>query len=191
MSGNPVAQRQSASMPVGNLESMEEQMIIRALERSGGHRSQAADQLGISRRTLSRKLKEYNINVNSADAANSLAYVSLEQQKFFRARIQLAVALKNQQGEEVCVQGVNLSTGGMGVDGLKEPMKFTGLLDVSFPLPESETIFRAKARIVWFGGEGRVGLRFAVIDPALFEQLQHWTNNKMKNEGWELPTGPQ
>ncbi|MFZ0136993.1 MAG: sigma 54-interacting transcriptional regulator [Candidatus Sulfotelmatobacter sp.] len=191
MSGNPVAQRQSASMPVGNLESMEEQMIIRALERSGGHRSQAAEQLGISRRTLSRKLKEYNINVNSADAADSLAYVSLQQQKFFRARIQLAVALKNQQGEEVCVQGVNLSTGGMGVDGLKEPMKFTGLLDVSFPLPDSETIFRAKARIVWFGGEGRVGLRFAVIDPALFEQLQHWTNNKMKNEGWELPAGPQ
>ena len=191
MSGNPVAQRQAASMPVGNLESMEEQMIIRALERSGGHRNHAAEQLGISRRTLSRKLKEYNINVNSADASNSLAYVSLEQQKFFRARIQLAVALKNQQGEEVCVQGVNLSTGGMGVDGLKEPMKFTGLLDVSFPLPDSETIFRAKARIVWFGGEGRVGLRFAVIDPALFEQLQHWTNNKMKNEGWELPTGPQ
>jgi|HubBroStandDraft_3_1064219.scaffolds.fasta_scaffold07436_1 PAS domain S-box-containing protein len=191
MSGNPVAQRQSASMPVGNLDSVEEQMIIRALERSGGHRSQAAEQLGISRRTLSRKLKEYNINVNSADAASSLAMVSLQQQKFFRARIQLAVALKNQQGEEVCVQGVNLSTGGMGVDGLKEPMKFTGLLDVSFPLPGSETVFRAKARIVWFGGEGRVGLRFAVIDPALFEQLQHWTNNKMKNEGWELPAGPQ
>jgi PAS domain S-box-containing protein len=187
MSGNPVAQRQSASMPVGNLDSMEEQMIIRALERSGGHRSQAAEQLGISRRTLSRKLKEYNINVSPGDAANALGFISLEQQKFFRARIQLAVTLKNQQGEEVCVQGVNLSTGGLGVDGLKEPMKFTGLLDVSFPLPESETIFRAKARIVWFGGEGRVGLRFAVIDPVLFEQLQNWTNNKMKDEGWDLP----
>jgi PAS domain S-box-containing protein len=191
MSGNPVSQRQAASMPVGNLDSMEEQMIIRALERSGGHRSQAADQLGISRRTLSRKLKEYNINVNPGDGANSLGFISLEQQKFFRARIQIAVALKNQQGEECCVQGVNLSTGGMGLDGLKEPMKFTGLLDVSFPLPDSETIFRAKARIVWFGGEGRVGLRFAVIDPALFEQLQHWSNKKMKDEGWELPAGPQ
>ena len=188
MSGNPVAQRQSASMPVGNLDSMEEQMIIRALERSGGHRSQAAEQLGISRRTLSRKLKEYNINVNTGDAANALGVISLEQQKFFRARIQLAVTLKNQQDEEVSVQGVNLSTGGLGVDGLKEPMKFTGLLDVSFPLPDSKTIFRAKARIVWFGGEGRVGLRFAVIDPALFEQLQHWTNQKMKDEGWESPT---
>ncbi len=83
MSGNPVAQRQSASMPVGNLDSMEEQMIIRALERSGGHRSQAAEQLGISRRTLSRKLKEYNINVNSADAANSLAFVSLAAAEVF------------------------------------------------------------------------------------------------------------
>ena len=191
MSGNPVAQRHVASMPVGNLDSMEEQMIIRALERSGGHRSQAAEQLGISRRTLSRKLKEYNINVNAGDAANTLGYISLEQQKFFRARIQLAVVLKNQQGEECSVQGVNLSTGGMGLDGLKEPMKFTGLLEVSFPLPESEAIFRAKARIVWFGGEGRVGLRFAVIDPALFEQLQHWSNQKMKDEGWELPAGPQ
>jgi c-di-GMP-binding flagellar brake protein YcgR len=116
-----------------------------------------------------------------------LGFISLEQQKFFRARIQLAVTLKNQQGEEVSVQGVNLSTGGVGLDGLKEAMKFTGLLDVSFPLPDSETIFRAKARIVWFGGEGRVGLRFTVIDPALFEQLQHWTNQKMKDEGWESP----
>ena len=188
MSGNPVAQRQPGSMPVGNLDSMEEQMIIRALERSGGHRSQAAEQLGISRRTLSRKLKEYSININSADAANSLGFISLEQQKFFRARVALDVTLKNQKGEEVRVQGVNLSTGGMGVDGLKEPMKFTSLLDVSFPLPESSATFQAKARIVWFGGEGRVGLRFSVIDPALFEQLQHWTNKKMKDEGWELPT---
>jgi DNA-binding NtrC family response regulator len=188
MSGNPVAQRHSASMPVGNLDSMEEQMIIRALERSGGHRSQAAEQLGISRRTLSRKLKEYNINFDAAEAAKTLGSISLEQQKFFRARIQLDVTLKNQRGDEVSVQGVNLSTGGLGLDGLREPMKFAGLLEVSFPLPGSETIFRAKARIVWFGDEGRVGLRFAVIDPALFEQLQHWSNRKMKDEGWELPT---
>jgi transcriptional regulator with PAS, ATPase and Fis domain len=187
MTGSPAALRQTASMPVGNLDSMEEQMIIRALERSGGHRAQAADQLGISRRTLSRKLKEYNINVTPREGTDTLGVISLDQQKFFRARIQLDVTLKNPRGEEVNVQGVNLSTGGMGLDGLKEPMRFTGLLDVSFPLPDTENIFRAKARIVWMGEEGRVGLRFAVIDPALFEQLQHWTNRKMKNEGWDLP----
>lgn len=187
MSGNPAALRQTGSMPIGNLDSMEEQMIIRALERSGGHRGQAADQLGISRRTLSRKLKEYNINVAPGEGTNPLGFISFDQQKFFRARIQLNVTLKNQQGDEACVQGVNLSTGGMGLDGLKEPMRFAGLLEVSFPLPDTEHVFRAKARIVWIGDEGRVGLRFAVIDPILFEQLQQWTNKKMKDEGWDLP----
>jgi transcriptional regulator with PAS, ATPase and Fis domain len=187
MSGSPVALRQTASIPVGNLDSMEEQMIIRALERSGGHRGQAADQLGISRRTLSRKLKEYNIDISTRECADSLGIISLEQQKFFRARIQLPVTIKNQRGEEATVEGVNLSTGGMGLDGLNEPMRFSGLLDVSFPLPDTENVFRAKARIVWMGDEGRVGLRFAVIDPSLFEQLQHWTNKRMKDEGWDLP----
>jgi hypothetical protein len=54
-------------------------------------------------------------------------------------------------------------------------------------LPESEVLFKAKARLMWVGEEGRVGIRFAVIEPALFEQLQHWTNRKMKEEGWEFP----
>jgi len=187
MSGNPASMRHTASIPVGNLDSMEEQMIIRALERSGGHRSQAAEQLGISRRTLSRKLREYNIQLKSGEPRNTLGLISPEQQKFFRARVHLAVTLKNQEGEEVTVEGVNLSIGGMGLDGLTESARFRGLLDVSFPLPESETIFQAKARIVWFGGEGRVGIRFAVIDPTLFEHLQYWVNQKMKDEGWESP----
>src|SRR5271166_1320050 len=188
LNGEPAAQiRGSGAVPLGNLENMEEQMIIRALERTGGHRGQAAEQLGISRRTLSRKLKEYNISVAPGDGTNPLGFISLDQQKFFRARIQLNVTLKNQQGDEACVQGVNLSTGGMGLDGLKEPMRFAGLLEVSFPLPDTEHVFRAKARIVWMGDEGRVGLRFAVIDPALFAQLQQWTNKRMKDEGWDLP----
>jgi PAS domain S-box-containing protein len=187
MSGSPAVRRQTASIPVGNLDSMEEQMIIRALEKTGGHRGQAADQLGISRRTLSRKLKEYNIDAAPGGGPGVLGFISLEQQKFFRARIQVPVTVKNSQGEEVTVQGVNLSTGGLGLDGLQQPMRFSGLLDVSFLLPETETVFRAKARIVWLGEEGRVGLRFAVIDPALFEELQRWTNKKMKDEGWDLP----
>src|SRR5271170_8004202 len=69
LTGEPAALRQTASMPVGNLDSMEEQMIIKALERTGGHRTMAAEQLGISRRTLSRKLKEYNINFEQGSGA--------------------------------------------------------------------------------------------------------------------------
>jgi PAS domain S-box-containing protein len=187
LTGEPTALRQTASMPVGNLDSMEEQMIINALERTGGQRTLAAEQLGISRRTLSRKLKEYSINFAPGDSAASLGFISNEQQKFFRTRVQIPVTVKSSQGEEICVQGVNLSTGGMGLDGLKEPLRFAGLLDVRFVLPESEIVFEAKARLMWVGEEGRVGIRFVVIEPALFEQLQHWTNRKMKEEGWEFP----
>jgi len=187
LTGEPTAQRQIASMPVGNLESMEEQMIIKALERTGGHRTLAAEQLGISRRTLSRKLKEYSINFAAGESSPPLGFVSTEQQKFFRARVQTTVTIKNARGEEISVQGVNLSTGGMGLDGLKEPLRFAGLLDVSFMLPDSEILFKAKARLMWIGDEGRVGIRFAVIEPALFEELQRWTNRKMKDEGWDFP----
>jgi PAS domain S-box-containing protein len=187
LTGEPTALRQTASMPVSNLDSMEEQMIIKALERTGGQRTLAAEQLGISRRTLSRKLKEYNISFAPGETTASLGFISNEQQKFFRTRVEISVTVKNSQGEEIQVQGVNLSTGGMGLDGLKEPLRFAGLLDVSFVLPDSEIVFRAKARLMWVGDEGRVGIRFAVIEPALFEQLQHWTNRKMKEEGWEFP----
>ena len=92
------------------------------------------------------------------------------------------------QGDQILVQGINLSTGGMGLDGVKEPLRYAGLVDVSFMLPDSEVEFQAKARLMWIGDEGRVGIRFAVIEPALFEQLQHWTNRKMKEEGWDLPS---
>jgi PAS domain S-box-containing protein len=187
LSGEPTALRQAPSMPVGNLDSMEEQMIINALERTAGHRTLAAEQLGISRRTLSRKLKEYSINYAPGENAGSLGFISTEQQKFFRARVEIPVTVRNSQGEELHVQGVNLSTGGMGLDGLKEPLRFSGLLDVSFVLPDSEVLFQAKARLMWIGDEGRVGVRFAVIEPALFEHLQHWSNKKMKDEGWEFP----
>lgn len=187
LTGEPSALRQTASMPVGNLDSMEEQMIIKALERTGGQRTLAAEQLGISRRTLSRKLKEYNINFAPGDSTASLGFISNEQQKFFRARVEIPVTIRNSQGDEIRVQGTNLSTGGMGLDGVKEPLRFAGLVDVRFVLPESQIEFQAKARLMWIGDEGRVGIRFAVIEPALFEQLQHWTNHKMKEEGWEFP----
>ncbi len=188
LTGEPAAIRQTASMPVANLDTMEEQMIVKALERTGGHRALAAQELGISRRTLSRKLKEYNITFAPGDkSATALGFISNEQQKFFRARVQIAVTVRNAQGEEVCVHGVNLSTGGMGLDGFKQALRFAGLLDVSFVLPDSETLFQAKARLMWIGDEGRVGVRFVVIEPALFEQLQRWTNRKMREEGWEFP----
>jgi transcriptional regulator with PAS, ATPase and Fis domain len=45
--------------PASNLESLEKRAILEALTASGGHQQRAAAQLGISRRTLNRKLKVY------------------------------------------------------------------------------------------------------------------------------------
>jgi PAS domain S-box-containing protein len=183
----PLAPHGAGAMPLGNLENMEEQMIISALERTGGHRAQAAEQLGISRRTLSRKLREYGIEVPSVDRTATLGTISHEQQKFFRAKVNLSVTLQNANGKECQAQAVNLSTGGMGLDSIPDPVAFTGLLDVSFLLPDSETVMQARGRLVWADVGGKAGLRFVVIEPTLFQQLQHWTNRKMKDEGWEFP----
>ncbi len=45
-----------------SLDGIERHTILRVLEQSNGHRQRAADTLGISRRTLSRKLKLYRID---------------------------------------------------------------------------------------------------------------------------------
>src|ERR1700694_341862 len=178
----------SGAVPLGNLENMEEQMIIRALEQTGGHRAQAAEQLGISRRTLRRKLREYERDTRAGAAAAKLGIISEDQQKFFRSKVNISVTLKNAHGKELQVQAVNLSTGGMGLDVVSDPTGFAGLVDVSFLLPDSEIEIQAKGRLVWTEAGGRAGLRFVVVEPALFEQLQTWTNRKMKDEGWEIPS---
>jgi DNA-binding NtrC family response regulator len=56
--------------PVTDLDGIERRMIFKVLEQTGGHHQRAADLLGISRRTLSRKLKLYN------EEARGRAYVS-------------------------------------------------------------------------------------------------------------------
>jgi DNA-binding NtrC family response regulator len=46
-----------------SLADMEKMMIIKALEKFKGKRKDASDELGISERTLYRKIKEYEINL--------------------------------------------------------------------------------------------------------------------------------
>ena len=46
-----------------SLEDSEREMIILALEKHDGKRKQAASELGISERTLYRKIKEYKLNL--------------------------------------------------------------------------------------------------------------------------------
>jgi transcriptional regulator of acetoin/glycerol metabolism len=45
--------------PAASLEGLEREAVVSALHKTGGHHQKAADLLGISRRTLTRKLKLY------------------------------------------------------------------------------------------------------------------------------------
>ena len=47
------------------IEGLEQTMIRRALEDSGGHRQRTAESLGISRTTLSRKIRSYGLNASA------------------------------------------------------------------------------------------------------------------------------
>lgn len=179
-------ERTEIPVPMGDLEGMERQMVMKALENTGGHRAKAAEQLGISRRTLSRKLREYQIAPAPDGSSRALGALSVMQKKFFRAKVKFPVALRDAHGQEMNVTAVNLSVGGMGLEGLADPRGCRGLVDAKFMLPGTDTYIAAKVQVVWADPEGRAGATFAVIEPAAYEELQHWTNRKMKEEGWEL-----
>lgn len=58
-----------ASIPVlrRNLDEMQKEMILRVLDESRGHQGRAAEILGISRRTLYRKLKSFGMETTDAN----------------------------------------------------------------------------------------------------------------------------
>jgi len=58
--GNPSTGTATGTPPL-SIDEAEKNLIVRALKNTGGNRTKAAEQLGISRRTLHRKLHEYNL----------------------------------------------------------------------------------------------------------------------------------
>jgi len=58
-----VVEEDAGPEPGSALDEMEKRMILEALRKTGGHHQKAAELLGISRRTLSRKLKLYEATV--------------------------------------------------------------------------------------------------------------------------------
>lgn len=59
---------QGESAPGAMLQDMEKRLILQVLGHTGGHQERAANLLGISRRTLSRKLKQYGAETRESEA---------------------------------------------------------------------------------------------------------------------------
>jgi two-component system response regulator HydG len=58
------------AIPPGiSLDQMERTLIVKTLEDTGGNRTRASEILGINRRTMQNKLKQYGLNIPPAEPA--------------------------------------------------------------------------------------------------------------------------
>ena len=175
----------TGDVTTGDLDEMERRMIMQALGRHGGDQGKAADQLGISRRTLSRKLKAYALEGPSEgetpETERPLGKLSIEQKNCFRAVLECA-ALIDIGGQRFEVNALNVSMGGIGVSGL--PMRIYGAVDahIQFQLPQRETIIKASGKLGWIDAAGRAGIKFASIENA--DLLEDWIEGQLRKEGW-------
>jgi DNA-binding NtrC family response regulator len=172
--------------PTAALDDLERQAIVRALAHTAGHQGQAAEQLGISRRTLSRKLKQYRLERRGY----SLGALSPSEQQYYRASIAVPVAIGSRRGEET-VQTMNLSTGGMAIEGVQNPFQFTGEVTLAFSIPGLAAKFSARAQVVWSDANGRAGLRFTALEGHLARRLSGWLQEKQAEEGWSPQPAPE
>ena len=160
----------------GDLSQVERQMIYQALERFGGNQSKAAASLGISRRTLIRRLKMYR---EAGDAApDTLRH---EQQIYYRAQVK-APARMMCGDEKIDATLLNLSLGGAAV-ATEKPIEFGTRALICFRLPGTDLEAELNGRVVW-SNAGQHGIQFADVPANISNQLQRWLFMQMKKDGF-------
>jgi transcriptional regulator with GAF, ATPase, and Fis domain len=173
----------------GNLHDMEKQMIVQALARAGDNQAMAAQQLGISARTLRRKLMKYRQQEQAAASQTALGTMNTQQQRYFRVAIETPVLL-DWDGKQVKATSVNVSSGGLAIQS-QTVLPHGSVMQISFTLPETTSAIEAKAKVSWTGQDGLVGLNIVQIHPALDRELQQWVLERARTEGWLEPSAEQ
>ena len=166
---------------LGNLQEL---AIKRALENSGGHRGRAAEQLGISRRTLSRKLRDYGLSADRRHAPRAMGSLREEQQRCFRIPVRIAVLLEDDAGATASGTAVNFSEGGMGVEDLTRDLGRDINLRVRFRFPRSDSTVQVPGRLSWVSEHGRAGVTFTNVSPTTRKLINQWLRHQMQHEGW-------
>jgi two-component system, NtrC family, response regulator AtoC len=173
----------------GNLEDMERRMIFRALEQSGNNQRKAASQLGISSRTLRRKLEKYRSAGLDAEGGQP-GKLSSQQQRYFRVTVDTPVVVKDLDEGGAAIEAIiaNVSSGGIAV---KSPitLKHGSTFELNFLLPGTSTPVECKAKLAWTSPGGLAGLSFIEIHPAVQKELQGWLLARVREEGWTV-AGP-
>jgi transcriptional regulator with PAS, ATPase and Fis domain/Tfp pilus assembly protein PilZ len=169
-------QAEGAMQLNGDLDHVERQMIFQALERCGGNQGKAAEALGISRRTLLRKLKAYRESPMEGPAG----VLRLEQQRYYRAQLNVPAIMKHAD-ERFPATLLNISLGGAAV-AAEKTLRFGISLLLCFSIPETEVKAEISGRVAWSNKEGQHGIQFGEIPTAIRASLQRWLVSEMKKE---------
>jgi hypothetical protein len=169
-----------------NLADTEKRMVLDALARSGGNQEQAAQLLGVSARTIRRKLAQYKKEGSSLNSP--LGTLSSYQKRYFRVNVELPITLRTEAGQ-LEASTVNISAGGLAIRSSAN-LEHGADLEASFRLPDTQTTIEAHVRLAWTGPEGLTGLQFVEIHPAMEAELHRWLFEKARAEGWVDPTTP-
>lgn len=164
------------------LNEVEKKTILMALEKSGGNQGKAAEALGISRRTLIRKLKIYR----QAGLESPAGTLSVGQQRYYRAQAEMPVKMKY-AGETFTATLLNISGGGAGVR-TERPLKSAAPVALVFSIPGAQAESEFPGRVTWTNKD-QYGIQFADLPASLRTSLQRWLRTEMKKDGWDLETG--
>ena len=176
------ASRPSPTMEAG-LDQMEKKAILMALEKTGGKQGKAAEALGISRRTLIRKLKSYREAGEEAPGGT----LSVSQQRYYRAQVEFPIKMKY-SGELFDAGLLNISAGGAGVR-TERPLKSGSPMTLLFSIPGSDVQAEFPGRVTWTNKGGQYGIQFGDLSTSLRTSLQRWLRAEMKKDGWDLDSG--
>jgi transcriptional regulator with AAA-type ATPase domain len=181
-SGGAMA-KPGAAVVSGNsdLNEVEKQVILDTLARTSGHRGRAAEQLGVSRRTLSRKLKLYQEEAK-AERERRFGALSYEQQRYFRVVTEFPVMVRCGD-KQAHATSVNLSSSGIALRSPELP-EFQTAVTLSFTLPATSHVIETKAQIAWIDAERRAGFRFLDMPSDSRRELESWLDGQITAEGW-------
>jgi transcriptional regulator with GAF, ATPase, and Fis domain len=163
-----------------SLDDVEKTAIMAALKRSGGNQGVAAELLGISRRTLVRKLKTYRESPSSV-----MGHMAPELQAYYRAALNGPVTL-SVDGQQISGDGVNVSTTGMRIRNVSERPHEQARAEVSLLLPGTSTYVSINSTVIWSLTNSEAGVRFEESCPPA---LKAWLLEQQQLEGWS--TAPE
>ena len=181
----PAAEPAYSPPDAAGLDDIEKQAILRTLDRVGGRQEMAADHLGISSRTLRRKLKQYKLESAAQPSAAPLGRLSGCEQQYFRARLDIPAQLTIGDARLTC-KILNVSAGGAALAGIREPLRLASGFTIRFVLPVTDDTFETQGQLVWAEPNGRAGIRFLDLAPESQRRLSSWLVKKQMEEGWQI-----